>query len=140
MEFSWQKYWSELPFPTPGDLPNPGIECVSPALTGFFTTASPGKPTVEYYSAIKKKMPFAATTKDSAYESRLTVYNKTVKQDSLKRVLLAILTGLKPRFCKALPLELRIPMRYLEAELEPIPLHRCFSNDREKPEHTFQHT
>ena len=26
MEFSRQKYWSELPFPTPRDLPNPGIE------------------------------------------------------------------------------------------------------------------
>ena len=24
MEFSWQEYWSELPFPTPGDLPNQG--------------------------------------------------------------------------------------------------------------------
>lgn len=83
---------------------------------------------------------FGLVTKDSAYESRLTVYNKTVKQDSLKSVLLAILTGLKPRFCKALALELRISMRYLEAELEPIPLHKCFSNDREKPEHTFQHT
>ena len=32
MEFSWQEYWSELPFPPPGDLPNPGIELVSPAL------------------------------------------------------------------------------------------------------------
>ena len=61
MEFSWQEYWSGLPFPTPGDLPNPGIKCVSPALTGFFTTASPGKPKVEYYSTIKKKVPFAAT-------------------------------------------------------------------------------
>ena len=27
--FPWQKYWSGLPFPTPGDLPNPGIEPVS---------------------------------------------------------------------------------------------------------------
>ena len=26
MEFSTQEYWSELPFPSPGDLPNPGIE------------------------------------------------------------------------------------------------------------------
>ena len=26
MEFSWQGYWSGLPFPSPGDLPNPGIE------------------------------------------------------------------------------------------------------------------
>jgi len=32
MEFSRQEYWSGLPFPSPGDLPNPEIEAVSPAL------------------------------------------------------------------------------------------------------------
>ena len=32
MEFPRQEYWSELPFPSPGDLPNPGIELASPAL------------------------------------------------------------------------------------------------------------
>ena len=32
MEFSTQEYWSGLPFLTPGDLPNPGIEPTSPAL------------------------------------------------------------------------------------------------------------
>ena len=30
--FSWQEYWSSLPFPSPGDLPDPGIEPRSPAL------------------------------------------------------------------------------------------------------------
>ena len=30
MEFSRQEYWSGLPFPSPGDLPNPGIEPVPP--------------------------------------------------------------------------------------------------------------
>ena len=42
--FSRQKYWSGLPFPSPGDLPYPGIEPVSlmsPALAGrFFTTST----------------------------------------------------------------------------------------------------
>ena len=42
MRFFRQEYWSGLPFPTPGDLPNPGIEAaslVSAALAGrFFTT------------------------------------------------------------------------------------------------------
>ena len=34
-----------LPFPSPGNLPNPGIKSTSPALAGgFFTTAPPGKP------------------------------------------------------------------------------------------------
>ena len=32
MEFSRQEYWSGLPFPSPGDLPNPGIEAESPTL------------------------------------------------------------------------------------------------------------
>ena len=32
MEFSRQEYWSGLPFPFPGDLPDPGIEPGSPAL------------------------------------------------------------------------------------------------------------
>ena len=48
MEFSRQEYWNGLPFPTPEDLPNPGIEplsLASPALAGrFFTAAPPGKP------------------------------------------------------------------------------------------------
>ena len=44
MGFSKQEYWSGLPFPSPGDLPNPEIEPVSPALAGkFFTTAPAGK-------------------------------------------------------------------------------------------------
>ena len=43
-----EEYWSGLQFPSPGDLPKPGIKPVSlmsPALAGeFFTTASPGNP------------------------------------------------------------------------------------------------
>ena len=45
MGFSRQGYWSELPFPSPGELPDPGIQPESPALAGgFFTTGPPGKP------------------------------------------------------------------------------------------------
>ena len=44
MGFSWQEYWSGLPFPSPGDLPNPGIEPTSlmcPTFEGrFFTTST----------------------------------------------------------------------------------------------------
>ena len=44
-DFPRQEYWSGLPFQSPEDLPNPGIEPGSPALTGgFFTTEPPGKP------------------------------------------------------------------------------------------------
>ena len=45
MGFSGQEYWSGLPFPSPGDLPDPGIELVFPELAGeFFTVEPPGKP------------------------------------------------------------------------------------------------
>ena len=48
MEFSRQEYWSGLPFPSPGDLSNPGIKPIAPAISpalagGFFTTEPPGK-------------------------------------------------------------------------------------------------
>ena len=44
MGFSKHKYWSGLPFPSPGHLPNPGIEPASPELAGsFFTTEPSGK-------------------------------------------------------------------------------------------------
>ena len=45
MGFSRQEYWSGLPFPSPGDLPNPGIEPGSPALEAdALTSEPPGKP------------------------------------------------------------------------------------------------
>ena len=45
MEFSRQEYWSGLPFPSPGNLPNPGTEPRSPALqTDTLPSEPPGKP------------------------------------------------------------------------------------------------
>ena len=49
MGFPRQEYWSRLPFPSPGDLPNSVIEPTSPALAGrFFITEPPGKPNKDY--------------------------------------------------------------------------------------------
>ena len=45
MEFSRPEYWSGYPFPSPGDLPNPGIEPRSPTLQADSLSAEPqGKP------------------------------------------------------------------------------------------------
>ena len=45
MEFSRQEYWSGLPFPSPGDLPDPGIKPGSPALQADALPSQPsGKP------------------------------------------------------------------------------------------------
>ena len=47
MGFSRQEYWSELPFPSPGDLPNPGIKPESPALqVDALPSELPGKPLI----------------------------------------------------------------------------------------------
>ena len=70
MEFSRQEYWSGLPFPPPGDLPNPGIETgspASPALAGrfFFITEILGKPQINYTSIEKKKITLLLCGKDA---------------------------------------------------------------------------
>ena len=50
MGFSRQEYWSGLPFPSPGDLPDPGIGPGSPALeAGALTSEPPGKPHIHIY-------------------------------------------------------------------------------------------
>ena len=59
MEFSRQEYWSELPFPSPGDLPHPGIEPGSPVLqAGSLPFETPGKlNSFECYSQIDCFLP-----------------------------------------------------------------------------------
>ena len=55
MGFPRQEYWSGLPFPSPRDLPDPGIKPASPALSGsFFTTELPGKPKIQPYLQASK--------------------------------------------------------------------------------------
>ena len=44
MGFPMQEYWSELPFPSSGYLPNPGSELTSSLADRFFTTEPAGKP------------------------------------------------------------------------------------------------
>ena len=57
MGFPRQEYWSGLSFPSPRDLPNPGIEPMSPALAGgFFTTEPPGSPFKWYRDTNKNKI------------------------------------------------------------------------------------
>ena len=51
--FSGQEYWSRLPFPSPGDLPNPGIELTSPALAGKFFTTSPTWEALSIYAGFR---------------------------------------------------------------------------------------
>ena len=55
MGFSRQEYWSGLPFPSPGDLPDPGIEFRSPTLQAdALTSAPPGKPLNTRIQSLRK--------------------------------------------------------------------------------------
>ena len=55
MEFSRQEYWSGLPFPSPGDLPDPGIEPKSPALQADALPSEPlGNPRERIWKKINK--------------------------------------------------------------------------------------
>ena len=88
MGFPRQKYWNGLPFPSPGDLPDPGIELVSPALAGgFFTTEPPGKPTVLLYSAFFHLRAFSLNIKYSQailrYAWNWTIWTKVLSLTQL---------------------------------------------------------
>ena len=49
MGFSREEYWSGLPFPSPGTLPDPGMEPVSPALADKFCTTEPPVKSIYMY-------------------------------------------------------------------------------------------
>ena len=56
MKFSRQEYWSGLPFPSPGDLPDPGIDPGSPTLQAdTLPSETPGKPILEREKVAKSK-------------------------------------------------------------------------------------
>ena len=57
MEFSRQEYWTRLPFPSIGDLPDPGIEPGSPTLqVDSLPSELPGKPVCKLYISVKRKL------------------------------------------------------------------------------------
>ena len=62
MEFSRQEYWSGLPFPSPGDLPNPGIEPRSPALQANSLPSEPLGKLTKWYSHFEKQSGNSASS------------------------------------------------------------------------------
>ena len=61
MGFPRQEHWSGLPFPSPGDLPDPGIKLTSPALAGRFFTAEP--PGQHYHHLTDKETETQSSSK-----------------------------------------------------------------------------
>ena len=73
MEFSRQEYWSGLPCPPAGDLPDPGIEPVNPALAdGFFTSEPHGKPLRLSFVQLLSRVQLFATPWTAAHQASLS--------------------------------------------------------------------
>ena len=76
MGFSGQEYWSGLPCPPPGDLPDPGIELMplrSPALAGgIFTTSATWKSLLYVHICIYVGLPWWLSIKESSCKARTT--------------------------------------------------------------------
>ena len=73
MEFSRQEYWSGLPCPPAGDLPDPGIEPMNPALAnGFFTSEPHGKPLRLSFVQLLSRVQLFATPWTAAHQASLS--------------------------------------------------------------------
>ena len=74
MGLSQQKYWSGLPFLSPGFLPGPGIQSVSPAAPaladGFFTTEPPGRQKMKWLDSITDSMDINLSKLQDIVEDR----------------------------------------------------------------------
>ena len=72
MGFSRQEYWSVLPFPSPADLPNPGVEPESPALQA---DSLPSEPPGNKYPNTKLKVK-----KEEYFQQPYSKYGPSTKQ------------------------------------------------------------
>ena len=70
MEFSSQEYWNGLPFPSPGDLPDPGIEPRSPALRADTLLSEPKYLYLLVPFLLPWGFPGGSEVKASAYDVR----------------------------------------------------------------------
>ena len=85
MGFSRQEYWSGLPCPSPGDLPDPGINPSSPALAGgFFTAEPPGNPI--YFSATSMILKSSKLQACSSWDRKVKVLKRELKYPQVFQV------------------------------------------------------
>ena len=97
MEFSRHEYWSGLPFPSPGDLPNPGIEPRSPALWADTLLSEPrGNPRINYTHPHFLDIPYLA---QPDYMCHFTLSNSR-NEETMAPSALPLVTWLKPAVYK----------------------------------------
>ena len=87
MGFSWQEYWSQMPFPSPGDLPDPGIKptsLTSSALAGgFLPVVPPGKPIFDIHFLLSSQTLSSARRRYGLKLFFILIFNKYFSQFQL---------------------------------------------------------
>ena len=84
--FSRQEYWSGLPFPSPEDLPDPGIKPGSPTLEAdALTSEPPGKPLIHDIQYITNVLPWWLRGKESICPCRQHGFHPWVREIPLRR-------------------------------------------------------
>ena len=84
MEFSREEYWSGLPFPSPGYLPDPGIEPRSPAFQADTLPSEPsGKLHMLSSTAKKKKKNFLKAQQRALNELKIHLMNEVLNEYQL---------------------------------------------------------
>ena len=78
MGFSRQEYWSGLPFPSPEDLPDPGIEPGSPTFQAdALTSEPPGKPLIHYLGLLIAFLSIMERLQDNM-EKEMAAHSSTI--------------------------------------------------------------
>ena len=89
MGFSRQEYWDGLSFPSPGDLPNPGISPESPTLqSDSLPTELQGKPMIQQMLVIRSLVPLPFYIQLNIWKFSVYVLLKTTLND-FEHILLA---------------------------------------------------
>ena len=88
-EFSRQVYWSGLPFPSPGDIPDPGIEPRSPTLQAdALPSEPPGKPKkndqTNFFPFRRTRVPDSTTGRRISYSASSLLYLRRVLSTRLQ--------------------------------------------------------
>ena len=79
MEFSRQEYWSGLPFPSPGDLPDPGIQPRSPALWADALPSEPPGKLPDFLQKNSFKIPSKIPSPINRNNPLISEYYRTLK-------------------------------------------------------------
>ena len=127
MGFSKQEYWSGLPFPSPEDLPDPGIKPRSPALQAdSLLSEPPGKPTPDLRVPVKfvlknhlAQEPLVAQTVKSLPEEQETRVQSLGREDPLEKEM-AIHSSI---------LAWRIPCREEPGGIQSVGLQRVYMTE-----------